>query len=275
MTTKSDADKAGGEGAEPIVVRELQGRVLVLRMNRPAACNAMSLEMYGLLIRYMREAEVDPDVGCIVMTGTGKYFSSGRDLRERNVERPAAHEYFESSMYSEDGPGYFYDFMARYRKPIITAINGPGVGGGAITALLGDISIASTDAYFSLPELDRGVTAVGATMVFPRLISRAKGMLYVLTCRRCPAVEAERIGMISMVVKPEELMKVSLEMATEIAAKSSVAIRMFKTALQAGPWGVGITEDIVRESLRAIAEVTPERYANTRRGLESISSKPV
>ena len=265
------ADAAG----QDIVVRTQDGATLLLRMNRPKTCNAMNLDMYRVLIAYLREADQDPSVGCIVLTGTGDYFSSGRDLRERNVERPAAHEYFESSMYSHDGPGYFYDFVARYRKPIITAINGPAVGGGAITAFLGDISVAAESAYFALPELERGVTAVGATMVFPRLISRAKGMLLVLTCRKCPAPEAERIGLISMVVPPADVLLTALQLAREIGAKSGVAIRLFKTALQAGPWGVSITEDIVRESLRSLAETTPERYAHTRRALEGITTKPV
>ena len=273
--SEANQTPAADAAEQDIVVRTQDGATLLLRMNRPKTCNAMNLAMYRLLIAYLREAEQDPSVGCIVLTGTGDYFSSGRDLRERNVERPAAHEYFESSMYSHDGPGYFYDFVARYRKPIITAINGPAVGGGAITAFLGDISIASEGAYFSLPELERGVTAVGATMVFPRLISRAKGMLLVLTCRRCPAPEAERIGLISMVVPPADVLPTALQLAKEIGAKSGVAIRMFKTALQAGPWGVSITEDIVRESLRSLAETTPERYAHTRRALEGITTKPV
>ena len=272
-STRTAGTEATAE--ESIVVRGQRGTTLLLRMNRPASCNAMSLEMYRLLIAYLAEAEQDDTVGCIVLTGTGKYFSAGRDLKERNVERPAAHEYFESSMYSRDGPGHFYDFLARYRKPIITAINGPAVGGGAITAFLGDISVASEDAYFALPELDRGVTAVGATMVFPRLISRAKGMLLVLTCRRCSAVEAERIGLLSMVVPSSEVNDVAMQLAEEIGAKSGVAIRMFKTALQAGPWGITHTENVVREALRALAETTPERYAHTRRGLESITSKPI
>lgn len=273
---QTDAATAVSPAApEPIVVRTQEGATLVLRMNRPAACNAMSLEMYRLLIAYLTEAATDPGVGCIVLTGTGRYFSAGRDLKERNVERPAGHEYFESSLYSDEGPGHFYDFLAQYRKPIITAINGPAVGGGAITAFLGDISVASHDAYFALPELDRGVTAVGATMVFPRLVSRAKGMLLVLTCQRCPAVEAERIGLLSMVVPPQDVMDVSMRLAAQIGAKSGVAIRMFKTALQAGPWGVNQTESIVREALRSLAETTPERYAHTRRGLEGITSKPV
>ena len=273
--SEANQTPAADAAEQDIVVRTQDGATLLLRMNRPKTCNAMNLAMYRVLIAYLREAEQDPSVGCIVLTGTGDYFSSGRDLRERNVERPAAHEYFESSMYSHDGPGYFYDFVARYRKPIITAINGPAVGGGAITAFLGDISVASESAYFALPELERGVTAVGATMVFPRLISRAKGMLLVLTCRRCPAPEAERIGLISMVVPPADVLPTALQLAREIGAKSGVAIRLFKTALQAGPWGVSITEDIVRESLRSLAETTPERYAHTRRALEGITTKPV
>lgn len=140
-----------------------------------------------------------------------------------------------------------------------------------MTAFLGDISVVSSDAYFSLPELDRGVTAVGATLVFPKLVSRAKGMPLVLTARKFTPAEADRIGLISMVVEPGEVLSVARELASDIAKKSTTAIRLFKMALQAGPWADNPAADIAREALRSLAE-TPERFEATEKVVNSIGA---
>lgn len=257
--------------ASTTVIREQNGRVVTLTMNRPEACNAMNKEMYRTLILLMEEAQNDPTVGCVVLTGKGKYFAAGKDMKELNEARQTPLEALEHRLYSPDASAYLYNYMSRYRLPLITAVNGPGVGGGAITAFLGDISVVSSDAYFSLPELDRGVTAVGATLVFPKLVSRAKGMMLVLTARKFSPVEAERIGLVSMVVTPDEVMPTSLQLAADISKKSTTAIRFFKMALQAGPWADNPSADIAREALRSLAE-TPERFEATKRIVGQISS---
>ncbi len=255
-----------------VVLARRAGKVLVLTINRPAACNAMSRAVYGGIIGHMKEAETDPEVNCVVLTGQGKFFSAGVDLKERQAEQIAPHDFFESAMFSDDRPGHFYCYLSRYRKPLITAINGPALGGGAITAMLGDISVMASDAYLSLPEIERGVTADGATLVLPRLTSRAQAMYLVLTGRKCLAARAESIGLVSMVVAPDEVMTTALELAEDIARRSGVAVRLFKTALQAGPWGDRVEADTIRQAMLALAQNTPERLANTRAAVESISS---
>ncbi|MGD9941760.1 MAG: enoyl-CoA hydratase/isomerase family protein [Burkholderiaceae bacterium] len=272
MTDARTMDKSGTDGAgEPAVLREQTGRVLTLTMNRPKACNAMNKPMYRGIIEAMEEAQRDPGVGCVVLTGRGKYFAAGKDMKELNAERQTPLEAIEQRLSSPETASYFYNYLSSYRLPLITAINGPAIGGGAITAFLGDISIAASDVYFSLPELDRGVTAVGATLVFPKLVSRAKGMPLVLTARKFSADEADRIGLISMVVEPGKVMEVAQQMAEDISLKSTTAIRFFKMALQAGPWADNPAADIAREALRSLAE-TPERFEATERIVEQIDS---
>lgn len=259
--------------AQAAVLREQDGRVLTLTMNRPEACNAMNREMYRGIIAHLEAAHNDASVGCVILTGKGEYFAAGRDVKELNLERETPLQALEGRLHSPETSAYFYNYLSRYRLPLITAVNGPAIGGGAVTAFLGDISIASSAAYFSLPELDRGVTAVGATLVFPKLVSRAKGMPLILTARRFSPEEADRIGLISMVVEPDEVLSVARQLARDIANKSTTAIRFFKMALQAGPWADNPAADIAREALRSLAE-TPERFAATERIVNTISSSP-
>lgn len=257
--------------AEAIVLRHQQGRVLTLTMNRPDACNAMSREMYRLLVEYLEAAQSDASVGCVILTGRGKYFAAGRDVKELNVERQTPLEALEDRLFSSETSAYFYNYLSRYRLPLITAVNGPAIGGGAVTAFLGDISVVSSTAYFSLPELDRGVTAVGATLIFPKLVSRAKGMPLVLTARKFSPAEADSIGLVSMVVEPDDVLPVANKLAVDIASKSTTAIRFFKMALQAGPWADNPSADIAREALRSLAE-TPERFAATEKIVKAMGS---
>jgi len=252
------------------IVVERTGHVMVIRMNRPEVCNAMNTDMYRSIIRTLDDALWDEDVRCVLLTGTGKYFAAGRDLTEFSGDAlRAPHEVYEKRMYSDDASAYFYNYLSRYRKPLVTAVNGHAIGGGAVTAFLGDISISGESSYFRLPELDHGVTAVGATIAFPRLISRAKGMLLVLTCKRIYAPEAERLGLLSMVVPDDQLMSSAMEIATNVASKRPTAVRMFKAALQAGPWGDSEQADAAREAFSALAD-TPERHERTRDSAKSL-----
>lgn len=255
----------------PSVIKEMVGSVLVLTMNRPEVCNAMSRDMYRLLIAGLEDGLKDPAVRCVMITGTGKFFAAGRDLTEAakddNILSP--HETFETKMYSGEDAAYVYNYLSRYRKPVVTAVNGPAIGGGAAIAFLGDVSIASQDAYFMFPEIEHGVTAVGATLALPRLIGRAKAMLMILTCRRVGAAEADQLGLVSMTVPAAELMKVAHEVAATIAAKRPEAVRLFKAALQCGPWGDSEKADLAREALAALGE-TQERVQAMRRSAKRL-----
>jgi len=255
------------------IVTEKRGNVLVIQMHRPEVCNAMNRDMYTSIIRVMDEGAVDDDVRCVLITGTGKFFAAGRDLTEYSADKlKSAADSYEYKLYSGDSASYFYSYLARYRKALVTAVNGHAIGGGAITAFLGDICVSAESAYFMLPELEHGVIAVGAITALPRLVSRSKAMLMVLTCKRVYAPEAERIGLVSQVVPDAEVMSTAMEIANSVAARSPTAIRMFKAALQAGPWGHTEQADFAREAYSALAE-THERYERTRHSARSLGLK--
>lgn len=244
---------------EPVVISELSGHVLTITLNRPEARNAMSAEMYSECVSVLRAADANPTVRCVILTGAGSCFSGGRDLKERDRNRQTAPEYLEHTLFSEEGPAFFYSFLTQFRKPLITAINGPAVAGGCIVAILGDISVASEQAFFALPEIDRGIPPPGGVMVFPKLISKAKGAYLLMTGDRISAVEAERIGMISKVVPAEQLMEEVRAIADRVSSKSPIAMRLLKTAMLTGAWGDDLRMNIAREAIRAIGDVTKDR----------------
>lgn len=245
--------------AEPVVLAKRKGHVLVVTMNRPDVRNAMSAVMYSECTSILRDADANPGVRCVVLTGAGTCFSAGRDLKERDKNRQSASEYLEHTLFSDEGPGHFYSFLTQFRKPLITAINGPAVAGGCIVAILGDISVASDRAFFALPEIDRGIPPPGGVMVFPKLMSRAKGAYLLMTGDRISAVQAERIGMISKVVAAGRLMDEVMAIAEKVSAKSPIAMRLLKTAMLTGAWGDDLRMNIAREAVRAIGDVTKDR----------------
>lgn len=244
---------------EKVVLTRRRGSVLVVTMNRPAVRNAMNAAMYSMCVAALDRALKDPAIRCVVLTGAGSCFSSGRDLKERDRTRQRAEDYLEHTLFSEEGPAYFYSYLARYRKPLITAINGPAVAGGFIVAVLGDISIASDKAFFALPEIDRGIPPPGGVMAFPNLVSRAKGVYLLLTGERINAAEAERIGLISRVVPDEDFVEETMRVAGVVASKSATAARLLKTSLIASAWGDDMRMHIAREAIRAIGDITPDR----------------
>lgn len=264
--------------AQPVVLSELKEHVLVVTMNRPEVRNAMSAQMYAECTAVLRSADRNPDVRCVVLTGAGTCFSAGRDLKERDENRESASEYLERTLFSDEGPAHFYSFLTQFRKPLVTAINGPAVAGGCIVAVLGDISVASDKAFFALPEIDRGIPPPGGVMVFPKLMSRAKGAYLLMTGERITAAEAERIGMISKVVPAERLTEEAMAVAERVSEKSPIAMRLLKTAMLTSAWGDDLRMNIAREAVRAIGDVTRDRVegigAFVAKGRNSKQTKP-
>jgi enoyl-CoA hydratase/carnithine racemase len=258
-----------GKPTSATLLRKKAGATLVVTFNRPEVRNAMSAEMYAECVDVLEAAFHDDAIRCVVLTGAGTVFSGGRDLKERNRNRQSAPEYLEHTLFNKEGPAHFYSYLSQYRKPLITAINGPAVAGGCIVAALGDISIASDRAFFSLPEIDRGIPPPGGVMVFPRLISRAKGVYMLMTGERVSADEAERIGLITRVVPHDKLMEEALRIASVIGEKSPVAMRLLKTSLLTSQWGDDLRMNIAREAVRAIGDTTPDRIA----GIEAYATR--
>ncbi len=197
---------------------EIDGGVARITLARPAAMNAIDGEMTAQLRAAVDRFESDPDARVAILTGTGRAFCAGMDLKAFAAgEGPDVLE----------GPGHFGGFVARERsKPVIAAVNGPALAGGLELVLACDLAIASSAARFGVPEVLRGIFAgAGAAIRLPRRIPRVHAMRLLLTGQIIDAPHALRIGLVDEVVDPDDLLPAAQELAGAIcrAAPLSVA----------------------------------------------------
>jgi len=212
-----------------------KGRTLVLRMNRPDALNALDVESMIDLNAALRDFRDDPDLLVAVITGAGeRAFCTGADLK-RTMPSDAgfAETYFLPYDQSVESGLYVRAITISelgITKPLIAAVNGHALGGGAEIALDCDIRIASTTATFGLPEARwASVPAVGGVSKLLRAVPRAVAMQMLLTGDRIDAAEAHRVGLVSEVVASDDLLARALEIADRISANGPLAIRSIKT----------------------------------------------
>lgn len=247
------------------VLLDVADGVATITLNRPEALNTMNHDLSVGLAEASREVRDNDAIRVAIITGNGRAFCAGADLRERSAtgrgfNNPA--DVFSTS------PGGGLG-ASDTKKPIIAAINGYCLGGGFEMALTCDLRIASEDASFGLPEITRGFFPGGGGPVrLPRFIPQAFAAEIVLLGERFDAAAALRYGVISRVVPPEQLMATAHEMASRIAGYAPIAVRAvtelmrsqgdlpLERALRLGSslrWIVGQTED-AREGPRAFVE---------------------
>lgn len=216
--------------ADGLAARHRHGHVLVVTLQRESALNARSVALRRELISAVDDADRDPDVRAIVLTGTGRAFSVGLDLAE------AASRGDLSIGDADQARGEANDVarVAAANKPTIAAINGFALGGGLELAMACDIRVAAEDAHLGLPEVTRGtLPGNGGTQRLPRLIGYAAAAEAVLTGTHIPAPEALRLGLVSRVVPRERLLPEAMAIAERIAANAPLAVRYAKEALRA------------------------------------------
>ncbi|MGH2949972.1 MAG: enoyl-CoA hydratase/isomerase family protein [Solirubrobacteraceae bacterium] len=215
------------ERESTVGVRTAEAGIAVVELNRPEALNAISMRLYADLERSFAELEADPASSVLVLTGRGRAFSVGADLKERRTMSAD-----DVRRRRELAPRVFGS-MARCRKPVIAAVAGYALGGGCELALACDLIIADRDAVFGLPETTLGVIpGGGATQRLPRLVGLQRAKELILTGRRFSAVEAERFGMLARVAEPGGALDAALEVAREMAANPPMALFQAKRALQ-------------------------------------------
>ncbi len=196
---------------------EQRGRVAIVRLNRPEALNALNVQVMTELAGLMQQIDRDPGTAVTVLTGEGRAFAAGADIKEMQPRDF-------TGMYMDD---FFagWDRFAACRKPVIAAVNGFALGGGCELALMCDLIIASDKAKFGQPEIKLGVTpGMGGSIRLTKAVGKAKAMDMVLTGRMIDAAEADRIGLVSRVVPHETLIEVALEAAETIAGYSIPAL---------------------------------------------------
>ena len=211
-----------------VVLKEQEGRVAVLTFNRPDKLNALNEEVRIRLLELLDQIESDESVGVVVLTGAGeKSFIAGADIGEFEGRSPFDQR---ETMRSPR----IFDVMSSFPKPVIAMINGFCLGGGCELAASCDIRIASNQARFGQPEIKLGlIPGGGGTQRLPRLIGPGQTMRLILSGDMITAAEAKEIGLVEMVFSAEELREKTLELATSIAAKSPITLRVAKEAIRA------------------------------------------
>lgn len=206
------------------IITEIRGGVGLIRLNRPQALNALNRMVLDELSAALAAFDADGKIGAIVLTGSEKAFAAGADIKEmQSVEYADA--------YLED---MFADWQKvdRVRKPIIAAVAGFALGGGCELAMMCDFIIAANNAKFGQPEITLGVMpGMGGSQRLTRFVGKSKAMDMCLTGRMMNADEAERCGLVSRVVAPEELLEEALKAAERIASFSRPAVLMVKEAV--------------------------------------------
>jgi enoyl-CoA hydratase len=209
---------------EEAIVTETRRRVGVIRLNRPKALNALNATLKDELLAAAERFDADPNVGCIVITGSDKAFAAGADIKEM-----ANKSYID--VFAEDFAAD-YERLTRVRKPIVAAVAGFALGGGCELAMMCDVIIAADTAKFGQPEIKLGVIpGMGGTQRLIRAVGKAKAMDLILTGRMMDAVEAERSGLVARVVPASVLMEEAIKIAETIASLSLPSLLAAKEAI--------------------------------------------
>ena len=189
-----------------LVETKTEDGVGVITVNRPDALNAVNSEVMDGLLSAAAKFDADPAIGCILITGEGKAFIAGADIKEMQEK-----SYMD--MFMADVQAGWEGFAAT-RTPMIAAVNGFALGGGCEIAMMCDIIIASDKAKFGQPEIKLGVIpGWGGSQRLTKAVGKAKAMDLILTGRMMDAEEAERSGLVARVVAHDDLMKEAMEAA--------------------------------------------------------------
>ena len=206
---------------------ETADAVTLIRLNRPAALNALNGQLMDELTAVLDAAEADPRVRCMVITGSDRAFAAGADIKEMSSKSYA-------EVYGEDFITRNWERVTRCRKPVIAAVAGYALGGGCELAMMCDFIIAADNAKFGQPEINLGVSpGAGGTQRLTRFVGKSKAMDMVLTARMMDAAEAHGCGLVSRVVPVAELVPVALEAAKKIAGLSANAVMLTKEMVNA------------------------------------------
>jgi enoyl-CoA hydratase len=202
---------------------ETRGKVGVITLKRPPV-NALNSALIAELDQALEAFEDDHGIGAIVLTGSGKAFSGGADIKEM-VQKDYADAYHGDFI----GP---WERISRVRKPIIAAVNGFAFGGGCEIAMMCDFILAAEGATFGQPEITIGtIPGAGGTQRLTRAVGKSKAMEMILSGRPMDAAEAERAGLVSRILPADQLLEEALKVAARLAELSLPALMKAKAAV--------------------------------------------
>lgn len=216
---------------EHITVSDPHPAVRLMTLDRPERYNALTFTMFDSFSSACRDAEADPDVRVVVVTGSGAGFCAGLDLDAVSALLEMSGPQF---LRGQEGWAGAALALARMTKPVIAAVNGPAAGAGFSLALACDIRIASTRSKFNAAFIRVGLTGgdMGSSWLLPRIVGLGIANELLLTGRFVQPDEALRIGLVNKVCEPEELLPSAYELAEAIAANSPFGVRLTKQAIR-------------------------------------------
>jgi len=228
-------------GYEEIVYTVEEEHIAVITLNRPDVMNALTHKTHEELAHAIEQADKDPEVRVMVITGAGRGFCSGDDVSSiflaggGGVQDP-------ERKYRETQLGYLQGQrmsgggapLLHINTPSIAAVNGPAVGYGCDLTLLCDMRVASEKARFGEVFLRVGLIPDEGQLLLPRLVGLAKAYELILTTDIIDAAEAERIGLVNKVVPHEQLMPAAMELARKVADKPPISVRLAKEGIRKG-----------------------------------------
>lgn len=257
------------------LVLEKTEEIMVLKFNLPEALNPMSHEMSREFPQAIEEIRRDPEVKGLVLTGSGKAFSAGGDMKtmkQRTEVPPFRHK--------EEVRQFYRSFLTirSLTIPTVAAINGYAIGAGACVAMACDLRVASENAKIGFTFVKIGMhPGMAATFLLPRIVGAARAYELLVTGDVIDAAEAYRIGMVNKVVKPEELMTAALALVRKIAANPMVAVKMTKESIyanleqpsieialdrEAALQSLTFTTNDVKEGIDAVIEKRKAKYSD-------------
>lgn len=227
MTAASETSSHHPETAPVLDVAHIEGGVAIVRLHRPEATNALSLELQQALSHTFQELGVNDRVRCIVLTGGGRVFAAGGDIK--SMEGCGAIDILQRHTERVWAP------IERCPKPIIAAVCGYAFGGGAELAMHCDIIIAGKSASFAQPEIRVGIMpGIGGTQRLVRAVGKFQAMRILLTGKPVTADEAYAMGLVSLVCEDDQVHPEAIKMAQLIAAMPPLAVEQIKEVVIAG-----------------------------------------
>ena len=229
-----------------VLLTDVEDGVAVLTLNRPEALNALNARLRGALVAALDALDRDEAVGCIVLTGRGRAFSAGLDLKEMGASG--------RDVTAEVEDGDLGAALARTGTPVIAAVNGLAVTGGFEITLACDMALAAVTAWFQDTHAKLGLTpGWGLSQRLPRAVGLARAKEISLSARRVPAAEAAALGLVNRVVPEAELMAEAVALARSVAQWDRTHIRRMKALMDRG-WAMPLGDALSFEAAEARRE---------------------
>ena len=208
--------------------------VVVVRLNRPERLNAINEVMQTELGQALGDLAADPSVHAVVLTGSGRGFCAGIDMRDFGPNVPESTAPALDRMRFQEAMAALPEAVRQLPQPVVAAVNGPCVGAGLALCLAADIRICSAEASFGNAAILLGLSGaeMGMSYHLPRIVGTSVAADWMLTGRTVTATEADRRGLVSELVEPDQLAARALELASLIADLAPLGVQLTKRALQ-------------------------------------------